>query len=132
MRRNETQKTYCSDLSSPHVLEIDLKDFLFKLKKQFLKINIYCTKFPWEVLLLWLSSSNHISLPELKIQRRLLALVTQKFNPNTQEAEAGFSFIFRVLQNVLSSEFETSLVYSVGSRIARATQRNSFLKNNIY
>jgi hypothetical protein len=44
-------------------------------------------------------------------------VVAHTFNPRTQESEAG------------SSEFETSLVYRVSSRTARAAQRNFVLKN---
>jgi hypothetical protein len=43
-------------------------------------------------------------------------VVAHDFNPSTWEAEAG------------SSEFETSLVYRVSSRTARATQRNPVSK----
>jgi hypothetical protein len=39
------------------------------------------------------------------------------FNPSTKETEAG------------ESEFGAGLVYRVSSRTARATQRNSVLKN---
>jgi hypothetical protein len=65
-------------------------------------------------------------LPELKIKRPLLDLVAQEFHLSNQEAKAGLSFIFKVLQNVLNSEFETSLVYTVSSRTARATVRPWF------
>ena len=40
------------------------------------------------------------------------------FNPSTQEAETGGSL-----------EFEASLVYTVSTRIARATQRNQISEN---
>jgi hypothetical protein len=43
-------------------------------------------------------------------------VVAHIFNPSTWEAEAG------------NSEFETSLVYRVSSRTARATQRNPVSK----
>ena len=42
-------------------------------------------------------------------------MVVHTFNPSTWEAEAGY-------------ELKASLVYSVSSRIARATQRNPVLK----
>ena len=45
-------------------------------------------------------------------------MVAHAFNPSTWDAEAG-GFI----------EFETSLVYRVSSRTARATQRNPVSKN---
>jgi hypothetical protein len=44
-------------------------------------------------------------------------VVAHTFNPRTQEAEAG------------GSQFKASLVYRVGSRTARATQRNPVWKN---
>jgi hypothetical protein len=43
-------------------------------------------------------------------------MVVHTFNPSTWEAETG------------GSEFETSLVYRVSSRTARATQRNPISK----
>jgi hypothetical protein len=46
------------------------------------------------------------------------AAVAHAFNSSTREAEAG-GFL---------SEFETSLVYRVSSRTARATQRNPVLE----
>jgi hypothetical protein len=45
-------------------------------------------------------------------------VVAHALNPSTWEAEAG------------GFEFETSLVYRVSSRTARATQRNPVLKQN--
>jgi hypothetical protein len=46
-------------------------------------------------------------------------MVVHAFNLSTWEAEAGRQI----------SEFETSLVYQVSSRTARAIQRNSVSKN---
>ena len=43
-------------------------------------------------------------------------MVVHTFDPRTQEAEAG------------GSEFEASLVYTVSSKTAKATQRNPVLK----
>jgi hypothetical protein len=48
--------------------------------------------------------------------RFLLGMVACAFNPRTWEAEWG------------KSQFETSLVYTVSSRIARATQRDPVSK----
>jgi hypothetical protein len=45
-------------------------------------------------------------------------VVTHIFHPRIQEAEAGGSL-----------EFETSLIYRVSSRTAKATQRNPVSKN---
>jgi hypothetical protein len=67
-----------------------------------------------------------------------LGMVMHAFNPSTQEAEAGRFEVnkqhafnpstWEAERGRWISEFETSLVYRVSSRTARATQRNPALK----
>jgi hypothetical protein len=54
-----------------------------------------------------------------------LGVVAHAFNPSTQEAEAEAE---AEAGGILSS-IQASLVYRVSSRTARATQRNTVLKN---